>query len=228
MPGAMLVERAWFEKVGGFDRTCEIAEDWDLFLRLALLGCPMGWTRASVCQYRQHAGNSVMGLAARNHGTQQALEKLLAQPDLPAEARAEAARARAWMYIVFARRAFMAGEAQDAQAFLQRAVHIFPPFAGERRGEALEALLAAPTEATLQPEALRAAVIGELPIELGATTSDLRQAQARVAMAQFFRMARSDTPRAARPYLQAGLRLDARWLTNRGVWSYLVRHVLLH
>jgi hypothetical protein len=228
MPGSAVVERSWFEQVGGFDPRCELAEDWDLFLRLAYAGCPMAWVTANVCQYRQHPGNSIRTLELHCQGSLLALEKLFRSRDLPlALARLEA-HATAWVHVGFARRAFLAGDTQRGQAHLREAISLFPPFARRRKTELIEALLRAPVGEAADSESVRAAVVPNLPLELGLTPRVLRRARARVEMAQFFRLAASDTPRAAYPHLRAGLKLDTRWLANRGVLAYLVRQRSQH
>jgi hypothetical protein len=92
----------------------------------------------------------------------------------------------------------------------------------------IEALLRALVGAAADSESVRAAVVPNLPPELELTPRVLRRARARVEMAQFFRLAGSDAPRAAHPHLCAALKLDARWLANRGVLSYLVRQRSQH
>jgi glycosyltransferase involved in cell wall biosynthesis len=223
VPGSALVARSWFEQVGGFDPLCEFAEDWDLFLRLAHAGCPMAWVTANVCQYRQHPGNSTRTLELHCQGSLRALEKFFGRRDLRSTLRREKAHAMAWVHVNFARRAFLLGDIQRAQSHIRDAVGLYPRFAGRRKTELIEALLTAPPGAAVDSESLRSAIVSNLPPELRLTPGDLRRARARVEMAQFFRLAASDAPRAAHPHLRAGLRLDRRWLANRGVLAYLVR-----
>jgi glycosyltransferase involved in cell wall biosynthesis len=221
MPGSAVVKRSWFEQVGGFDR--DFAEDWDLFLRLAYAGCPMAWVTANVCQYRQHPGNSSRTLELHCQGSLRALEKLFRSRDLPPALAREERHATAWVHVNFARRAFLIGDIQRAQSHLREAISLYPPFGRRRKAELIEALLTAPVGAAADSESLRSAIVSNLPPQLRLTPRDLRRARARVEMAQFFRLAASDTPRAAHPHLRAGLKLDARWLANRGVLAYLVR-----
>lgn len=225
LPGSAVVARSWFEQVGGFDQMCEIAEDWDLFLRLAHAGCPMAWVTANVCEYRQHPGNSTRTLELRCEGSLRALKKLFGSRDLPPALAREETHAVAWAHIGFARRAFLAGDTQRAQEHLREVIALYPPFAHRRKSELIEALLTAPVGTPADSESLRSGVVRHLPPELHVTARDLRRARARVEMAQFFRLAASDTPRAAHPHLRAGLRLDTRWLANRGVLAYLVRQL---
>lgn len=134
----------------------------------------------------------------------------------------------AWVHIGCARRAFLAGDTQRAQEHLREVIGLYPPFAHRRKSELIEALLTVPVGTPADSESLRSAVVRHLPPELRLTPRDLRRARARVAMAQFFRLAASDTPRAAHAHLRAGLRLDTRWLANRGVLAYLVRQLSRH
>ncbi|MBF2073959.1 MAG: glycosyltransferase [Synechococcales cyanobacterium C42_A2020_086] len=59
LPSAMLFRRAWLEQAGGFDPRFPPAEDTELVLRLARMGCEAVWLpQVTVC-YRQH-GESAM------------------------------------------------------------------------------------------------------------------------------------------------------------------------
>ena len=109
MPGSVMVERAWLDRVGGFDPATETGEDWDLFLRLAFTGCPMAWTSKVVCRRRQHPGNSTNHVVVHQEGLQRALDKVFRRPDLPPEVRGLENRARAWAFATFARAAAAAG-----------------------------------------------------------------------------------------------------------------------
>ena len=53
--GSVLVRRSWQEKAGFFDESLRSYEDWDMWLRLARLGCPMASVARPVSLYRFHA-----------------------------------------------------------------------------------------------------------------------------------------------------------------------------
>ena len=219
MPGSMLVRRSWFERLGGFDPECEIAEDWDLFLRLSHAGCGMAWTQTAVCQYRQHPGNSTHALERHCQGSLRALDKLLSQPELPPEITQAGPRARAWVYTVFARRAFQAGDRARGREYVVRATEVYRPFGDGEKVRLLECLLA-------ESDRGEALASNELAAHLGTSlpfrADELRRAQARAAMAAFFRL-RGRAPGEAGRHLKAGLKLDPRWLANRGVLSFIAR-----
>lgn len=56
-PGQVLLRRAAFDAVGGFDPSAERAADWDLWLRLAVCG-PLAYVPELVLDYRQHDTNA--------------------------------------------------------------------------------------------------------------------------------------------------------------------------
>ena len=227
MPGTLLVRRDWFEKLGGFDPACEIAEDWDFFLRLARAGCPMQWVRQPVCVYRLHAGNSVAAPAAHHRGSLHTLDKFFRAGALPPELAALEPCARGWAHVVFAKRAWAGGDGEAARRSLDEALRLDPTLGTARRLEVLEALLAPMNSqsAAAPPAALLAA---QLPPALAAHPGELRRAQARVEMAQFFRGLRGGSAgwTQAAAHLRAGLRHDPTWLFNRGVIAFGLRYGL--
>jgi glycosyltransferase involved in cell wall biosynthesis len=129
-PSSVLLDRAWFERVGGFDRNVEIAEDWDLWLRLAYAGCPMRWTKAIVYRYRVHDNNSIREVTIRREGAARVIDKFFSLPDLTTELRSVAPRAKAWVSLIAAGRCYAAGSFEMARDELARAVtriQISPP-----------------------------------------------------------------------------------------------------
>ena len=227
MPGSVLIARSWMARIGGFDRECEIAEDWDLFLRLAAGGGRMDWTRTLVCQYRQHAGQSVQSLERHHRGAQCALQKVFQQPDLAPEVAALAYRALGWGHAAFARRAFQAGQAELAASFLAQAIARDPQLGGARQVELIEFLLTPLPGPDAAPPELAAMVARHFPSHLAPSAGQMRRAQARVAVAAVWgwsaRLAQPEAwPAVRRAYWQ-GVRHDPRWLGNRGLWSILLR-----
>jgi hypothetical protein len=220
MPGSALLRRAWFERVGGFDPACEIAEDWDLFLRLAHAGCPMAWTRQVVCDYRQHSGSSVRAVTTHRDGAVHMLDKFFAQPGLPPKLADLQNRARAWVHVAFARRAFALGLPELAGRELQAALALEPSFAGARKLQLLEFL--ATTEAGGQNDPAMPSA-RDLPAELRVSPGEVRQAQARVEMSRFFAAVQRRADDEALRHFRSGLRLDPRWLANRGVLAFGLR-----
>ena len=219
MPGSILVRRQWLEHVGGFDRQCEIAEDWDLFLRLAQAGCEMRWVKTSVCQYRQHSGNSFRTLTLHHQGSLQALRKLFDSTNLDSPVRENSTQAVAQAHALFARRALALNQLALFQSYLRQAVQLRPNLTRDERIDLTQFVLTSNS-----PRALSVEARAILQIELGTQPAELRQAQARVQMGLFFKKSQqtSTAPQAIR-HLGSALKLDPRWLLNRGVLSFSVR-----
>jgi hypothetical protein len=221
-----MVRRDWFEQVQGFDPALHMAEDWDLFLRLAQAGCPMEWTPAVVCQYRLHAGNSIHDLAQHRDSSLRALDKVLALAGPEADIAPLSAPARAWVHVVFARRALAAGQPDSARGDLAQALALDPALATTGRGQLLEYLFSADTLSALPALDPSTGVVPYLPPALRRHAADIRRAEARAHMAAYFRAQMRGAHGQARAHLGAAVRRDATWLLNRGVLAYYVRRAL--
>jgi GT2 family glycosyltransferase len=227
--GAFLVRRDWFERVQGYDPSLHMAEDWDLFLRLAEAGCPMGWTRAIVCQYRQHPGRSSRALALHRDSSLRVLDKVFSRPDLPPQLAGLAPQARAWVYVLFACKAISASDVQAATLDLQEALAIDPGLGDSRRLRLLESLYGferlEPAAGVGEVTPMDAAVTASLPPALRRHPQAIRQARARAHMARFFRAAGRQANKQASSELRTALRLDPVWLLNRGVVAFCLRQL---
>lgn len=226
MPGSILLKRAWFERSGGFDPACEIAEDWSLCLQLLRLHCPMTWTKHSVCSYRQHAGASVKEFARHRDGALQSLEKYFSHSDVPTEIVSLKNKALAWVYVVYARKGYGAGQGALAANDLERAVELDPELAGERRDQLIEFLITPTLGENRGTHAISDALLLHRPRTLPVDKNLLRRAQARVEMAKFFRSVQQNDSEQAAACLRNALKNDAAWLFNRGVIAFIVRYLL--
>ncbi|MFZ1630125.1 MAG: glycosyltransferase [Anaerolineae bacterium] len=229
MPGSVLLRRSWWETVGEFDRTCEIAEDWDLFLRLAAAGCPMDWTRQIVCHYRQHAGSSIREIHRMHDGVTALLTKFFARPDLPPDLAARQGAARAWAEVALVKKALAAGQTATADAALIASVGYDPTLLTAGRLALLEYLLT-PEGGEAQPLAAWAGRVRAWLQQDGTagpshgphfSRRELRQALARVHMGRFFAAAAAGETDPARRHLWQGVTADPTWLRNRGVLAFL-------
>ncbi len=226
MPGAVLIRREWFESTAGFDASCEMAEDWGLYLQLAALHCSMEWVPEAVCRYRQHPGGSVHGLVKHRDGSLRALEKFFCRPDLPAEIAAMRSEALAWVYVVFARKAYASGQIAQAVQDLEKAIQLNPTLAGRERISLIEFLLTWPEPAVEgKQNDLASRIVPHFPRELNLRRGDIRRALARVQMARFFRAVGKGARTEALLHLKAGLRQDPTWLANRGVIAFFLKQV---
>ncbi len=219
MPGSVLMARDRFLACGGFDEALHLAEDWDLYLRLAGEGCPMDWVPRCVCRYRMHAENSVHALSAHRASSLSVIERALAR-----EARlispAAAGRARAEVNLLFARKALVTN-AGLAREWLSEAIKHNPDLARTGRIDLLASLLEGSSSLSQadQSEMIRCVA---RPV-IGLRRGELRIAESRLAMRRFFEARRRGNRAEAWHQLRRALRGDLRWLGNRGVLAFLVR-----
>lgn len=83
LPSAMMFQRDWLVRSGGFDPRFPPAEDTELVLRLSLMGCQAAWLQQITVNYRQHEDS------AMHHGLPQArslsavIDHFFTLPNLP-------------------------------------------------------------------------------------------------------------------------------------------------
>lgn len=123
--GAM-VKRSWLDKVGVFDESLRACEDWDLWLRLALIGCPFSLFPQRVCAYRMHEGQMTKQPERMRTAMLRVLDKVFAANDLPAQALTLKDKAYATAYLNASGRAYHAGIFATAQADLLEATRLEP------------------------------------------------------------------------------------------------------
>lgn len=130
VPAAVTVRRDWLERAGGFDEALSRArygaEDWDLWLRLAFLGCPMAWVEELVCAYRVNPGSMSRQAQRQRQGTVCVLDKFFAIPDLPDRILDRRNQAYAQAHLRGAARLYAAGLTDDAERDVSTALTFDP------------------------------------------------------------------------------------------------------
>ncbi|HLO50073.1 MAG TPA: glycosyltransferase [Kamptonema sp.] len=87
LPSAMMFRREWLERAGGFDPRFPPAEDTDLALRLALMGCETEWLRQVTVCYRQHEQSAMYKGLPQARSLSAVIENFFARPELPPKIR---------------------------------------------------------------------------------------------------------------------------------------------
>jgi glycosyltransferase involved in cell wall biosynthesis len=124
--GSVLLRREWQERAGFFDETLRSYEDWEMWLRLALLGCPMGCVAQPVSQYRFHTAQMTRLGHQMTHATFSVLDKVFAMPNLPANWLELKDQAYSRAYLRAAAQAYHAGDVPKAKAYLEQAIDLDP------------------------------------------------------------------------------------------------------
>ena len=225
--GSVLLRREWQERVGLFDETLRSYEDWDMWLRLARIGCPMGWVDRPVSLYRFHRAQMTRLGAQMTAATFAVLEKAYAAPDLPSawQARRDEAYGRAFLRA--AAQGYTCREFVTARNCMRQAVQMSPALCADK-GESLAGIVAgwANHAKTPEPLAFLEDVYGNLPEELAMLRRRRRRDLARAALHLAFGARERQDTAAARSRLWQAVAYDPSVLLNRGVLTLLVRSTM--
>lgn len=223
--GSVLVRRSWQERAGYFDESLRSYEDWDMWLRLAWLGCPMASVARPVSLYRFHAAQMTRVGSQMTTATFAVLDKFFADPDLPPSWRAWRNRAYSRAHLRAAAQAYRLEESLGvARIHLEKAVALDPTLAAAG-GEPLAQMLSAWTDLPKigDPLAYLERIYDNLPASLDSLSARRRDTLGQAAMRQAFSAARDGDLSRARTALHRALHYQPRWLANRGALSILVR-----
>ena len=222
--GSVLVRREWQEQVGFFDETLRSYEDWDLWLRLALAGCPMRWVAQPVSLYRFHPAQMTRDGQQMTAATFAVLDKAFADPALPESWRRLHDQAYSNAHLRAAAQGYRVGNFKHAQASLAQAVQLNPALAADG-GAALAAHFTAWTDLpkTSQPLAFLQRIYANLPDEMAELGRRRRAYLGQAAMQHAFAAHARGDSRTAQALARQAVRWQPRWLANRGAWSLLLR-----
>lgn len=223
--GSVLVRRSWQERAGFFDESLRSYEDWDMWLRLARLGCPMAWVAQPVSLYRFHAAQMTRDGSQMTTATFAVLDKVFAGPELPPSWREWRNRAYSRAHLRAAAQAYRFDTTLAvARTHLEQAVALDPSLAaagGERLAQTVSAWTDLPKIG--DPLAYLERIYDNLPPCLQSLGVARRETLGRAAMRQAFAAAQSGDLASARTALLRALHYQPRWLANRGALSILVR-----
>lgn len=221
---SVMVRREWQQKAGYFDESLRAYEDWDMWLRLARLGCPMGWVPEPVSMYRFHTAQMTRDRQRMTTATFAVLEKTFQDPDLPAAWKQKKDRAYSNAYLRSAIQAYRTGDYQDAQADLAQAVALDPQLAAEE-GAVLARRFSAVADLPKVQDKLDflESIYNHLPPILEPMSRKRRAYLAQTAVDIGFASYEKGEFARARLSLFRALRYQPLWLTNRGVLSILLK-----
>lgn len=126
LPSAMLFRRHWLEQAGGFDPRFPPAEDTDLVLRLALMGCQSKWLPQVTVQYRQHGDSAMQKGLPQAKSLSAVIDHLFAQPNLPEPVRWLENQIRYNTLVWIAWYLYHTGHKAEMVEYLQRALLYSP------------------------------------------------------------------------------------------------------
>lgn len=124
-PSTLVVARALLDRVGPFNETLEILEDWEFAIRLARHGRFLNLDEA-LTMYRVHPGNRSRDLQLHIRPGLQVLDELFSDPQLPARIRGERARVYAAMFAMYSGGALRSGDLGESVRWAFRAIRKHP------------------------------------------------------------------------------------------------------
>ena len=224
---SVMVRRSWQERAGLFDESLRAYEDWDMWLRLARLGCRMGWVDEPVSLYRFHTAQMTRDRERMTTATFAVLFKTFADPDLPAGWREKKDLAYSNAYLRAAIQAYRTEEYPEAISALEQAIQLDPALAANR-GELLARRLSALADSPKARDKLDflERIYVNLPADLADLQRERRKHLAQAAVELGFAAHEKGDLARARAFLWKAVRFHPAWLLNRGVLSVLLRSKL--
>lgn len=201
--GSVLLRREWQERVGLFDEALRSYEDWDMWLRLALAGCRMGWVAKPVSLYRFHLDQMTRIGTQMTVASFSVLDKTFTDPSLPERWRARRNEAYGRGFLRAAAQAYTGRDFDRAREFMREAARLDPSLQVED-GEQLARQIAgwANHAKTRDALAFMVSIYDNLPDELAVLRRRKRRELARqatqMAWAAFRRGDAAETRRLAR------------------------------
>jgi glycosyltransferase involved in cell wall biosynthesis len=140
--GSIFMRRCVLDRMDHwFDPLLSLAEDLDIFIRVAMAGFRLAWLPQVLSTYRViHTDRTLRILADQSHAIMVLLDKLFAQADMPGELLAERLQVTRRWRCVFAARAYAYGQLRLAQRELLHAYIVAPSRAGELVAPLAEAI----------------------------------------------------------------------------------------
>ena len=221
--GSVLVRSIWQDKAGEFDESLRSYEDWDMWLRLARLGCKFGWVDAPVSLYRFHSAQMTRIGRQMTHATFAVLDKVYSDPDLPQSWQALKDQAYSNANLRAMAQAYLAEDYAQGKAYLSDAIRLNPKLVDGQALELSNRLSAlADSPKTNNPVNFLASIYANLPDELDSVRQrapgELSKKAVTVAMDAY----RHQEYQVARSYLHQALKYQPAWLTKREVLAALL------
>jgi glycosyltransferase involved in cell wall biosynthesis len=126
LPSAMIFRREWLIKAGGFDPRFPPAEDTDLALRLAYLGCETEWLRQITVFYRQHEQSAMFKGLPQARSLCAVIENFFEYPDLPLKIRLLENHVKYNTFVWISWYLYTTGHHQEMKEFLQKSWNYKP------------------------------------------------------------------------------------------------------
>lgn len=121
LPSAMMFRKDWLLKADGFDPRFPPAEDTDLVLRLAAMGCQTAWLKDITVYYRQHDGSAMHKGLPQARSLSAVVNQFFRRSDLPHPIRRNEQQTRFSTWIWIAWYLYYTGHPDEMVKYLKQA-----------------------------------------------------------------------------------------------------------
>ncbi|MCL4871764.1 MAG: glycosyltransferase [Anaerolineae bacterium] len=173
--GSAMVRRRCVEQAGGFDLSLpfqgKYSEDWEWFLRLALLGCTFACIQTPLCAYRMGPISQTANVAHSEQGIMAILDRLFANPELPEKIAAAKDHVYAVRHLWLSSRYYAAGHWDEGQHHLQKGLALHPAWQTDPEAWTQPFYQQATSYRVADPVAYIEQIFAHLPAELASYQS---------------------------------------------------------
>jgi len=225
--GSVLLRREWQEQAGLFDEQLRSYEDWDMWLRLGKLGCPMGFVQQPVSLYRFHGAQMTRDSKQMTTATFAVLEKVYADPELSADWRQLHNRAYSRAHLRAAAQAYHARDFDYGAECLDEATRLDLTLLEDeasKLAETFNAWIDLP-KGKQRLEYLED-IYNHLPDSLKMLSEKKRVNLGKAAIQQAFEAYQRGDMQGARYAITRAFRYEPGYLLNRGAVAMFVRSSL--
>ncbi len=221
--GSVLLKRSWQEKVGLFDPSLRSYEDWDFWIRLALIGGKMKTIQKPVSYYRFHNEQMTRNREQMTHASFSVLEKVFSNADLSSAWVSKKDHAYSHAYLRAAANDFVSNHFTEGKEHLSKAFDLYPDLL-ENKGKTFLNQTIGWTELpkVSEPLAFLETVYEHFPSEIQqAIGKQKRSYLSQAAINLGFSAFHNNDLSLAYEYLKKGISYNPKWIFNRGVLSII-------
>lgn len=224
--GSVLVKREWINQVGLFDETLRACEDWDMWVRLSVAGCQMGWIPDEVSKYRVHGEQMTRDTLRMKKAMFAVLDKTLSAP-LNSEWQQMGVTAKSAALIKSAGRAFLSGDTDLATEEIAQAVQLSPDLKNKQPEFVIETLKEwAYSPASADPLAYMVSVFDHLPANFQVPVSTRKAVLGNMAINLAFENHQTGNASLVKKYFVEAVKINPLNVANRGLCSIFFRALL--
>lgn len=222
--GSVLLRRSWQERAGFFDESLRSYEDWDMWLRLAKIGCPMSCVAQPVSLYRFHRDQMTGNSEQMSQATFAVLYKVFSDPSIPPNWQTMHDQAYANAYLRTAAQAYHVQNFEHGMNCIAKAVQLNPNLLDNEAEPLVNRFHAwANSPKIVDTLTYLEDIYNNLPGELAGLQDRQREELGRAAMQKALESYERGDLAVTRSVSLKAFFYHSRWLRDRGALSIALR-----